>query len=426
MEELYQQLNYPSANVLKRTLKNRGIPFDPKELQALVKKDVTRQVQAPRYAFTGKIAAKTLNARIFADLIDFTAAPSDRGKKVGLKPTDDGEKYILVVQRVFDRKLWTAALVDKQPGTVLDAFKTILNEIGEVGSLTTDGGAEFGDSLKSALQDEGVTVYTKPKTGLNDIATLDVAIGHFKKALVRVSRRRQTDDWASLLAEVTLGQNNVPKEDYLEGKAPNDVAGNVELRQKLRDKNLEFIETNREQALERSDKLTTAGRFRVMLPSGFQTRGFKPSWSDEVHTVAAINGAFVTDTDGNEYATKFTLPVEGTLEALPSTRIEQGGSVQTNAKHRRVLDEWADRVAKWLGRRSMSLGELGKWLNTQRGFKVALNEARVNMRAPIVNFLNVFPNRFTLAKNRNGAKFVTAIQGQLAFPGASRLRRVVL
>ena len=103
MNDIYRELNYPSANVLKRTLKNRGIPFDPVELEALVKKDVTRQVQAPRYALTGKIAAKTLNARLFADLIDFTAAPSDRGKSVGLKIGDDGEKYILVVQRVFDR-----------------------------------------------------------------------------------------------------------------------------------------------------------------------------------------------------------------------------------------------------------------------------------------------------------------------------------
>ena len=409
MNDIYRELNYPSANVLKRTLKNRGIPFDPVELEALVKKDVTRQVQAPRYAFTGKIAAKTLNARLFADLIDFTAAPSDRGKRVGLKAGDDGEKHILVVQRVFDRKLWTAALMDKLPRTVLAAFKTILSEIGEVGSLTTDGGAEFGDSLKDALLAEGVTVHTKSKNDLNGIATLDVAIGHLKKALVRVSRREQTDDWVSVLADVTLGQNNVPKEDYLDGKAPNDVAGDDALRQKLRDKNLGFIEINDRQSSERADKLSTMGHFRVMLPSGFRTRGFKPSWSNDIHTVYEISGAFVTDTDGNRYATKFTLPVDVTTESLPPTRIEQGGSVQTMTVNRRILDEWSVKVVRWLGTRTVYLSELGKWLNTQIGFKNALNESRVNAKSPIINFLKVFPDRFVLANNRNGQTYVNAV-----------------
>ena len=84
----------------------------------------TRQAQAPKYKFDGKIAAADLNSRWFADLIDFTAAPSAvTGKDVGLRPTSDGERYILVVQDVFSRFLYTEALLDKRPATVAVASK---------------------------------------------------------------------------------------------------------------------------------------------------------------------------------------------------------------------------------------------------------------------------------------------------------------
>ena len=62
MEAVFEELNYPSAARLKRVLKDRGIPFDPKEVDILVKGESTRQVQAPAPLLTGKIAAKELNA----------------------------------------------------------------------------------------------------------------------------------------------------------------------------------------------------------------------------------------------------------------------------------------------------------------------------------------------------------------------------
>ena len=60
----------------------------------------------------------------------------------------DTEKFILVVQDVFSRKIWAEALVTKQPEEVLRTFKQILEKIREEGCqisdrLTTDAGGEF-------------------------------------------------------------------------------------------------------------------------------------------------------------------------------------------------------------------------------------------------------------------------------------------
>ena len=50
-------------------------------------------MQAPTYKFDGKIASQGMHDRWFADLIDFTAAPSGGGKRKGLK-RDKGWRHL--------------------------------------------------------------------------------------------------------------------------------------------------------------------------------------------------------------------------------------------------------------------------------------------------------------------------------------------
>ena len=421
---LFAELNYPSAGVLKQALRNRGIPFDNKEVDALVRDEAVRQVQAPKYRFTGKIAAKDLNERLFADLIDFTAAPSDGGKKVGLRPTGNNEKYILVVQRVFDRKLWTKALTNKRPETVAEAFQDILNRIGDKPkSITTDQGTEFGESFRRLMEREGIQVHTKRKDDINAIATVDVAIGYLKRALARVARRRQTDDWADILAEVTRGQNRIPNKSYLDGNAPEDVAANDDLRRRLRKKNLEFMEHNKTESEDRARALEEAGRFRIMLDTGGRfTRGFKPKWSERIHQLGRIDGAFVYDVEGNLYPTKFTKPVTGNAEELRARRFEQGGSVQTEERKQHLLFDTATQVRKWTGGRTVTLAQVGTFL-ARRNFRTLALEARLGNRTPIANFLRTFPDTFEVTVDRGGRSFVRVLSAVPAFEGARRLRR---
>ena len=81
IEGVFDELNFPSSQKLKRVLDSRGIAYDRKEIEKLVRREAVRQVQAPPYKFDGKIAAHDINDRWFCDLIDFTAAPSDRDRK---------------------------------------------------------------------------------------------------------------------------------------------------------------------------------------------------------------------------------------------------------------------------------------------------------------------------------------------------------
>ena len=165
VEEVFEELNYPSLQKLRSVLDSRGIAYDRKEIEKLVKREAVRQVQAPAYKFDGKIASHGINDRWFCDLVDFTAAPSDRGKRTGLGETKEGEVYILLLQDVFSRFLWTEALTSKQPEVVAKAFEDIMTKAGaRPKSLTSDLGPEFQVPFAEALKAKGIDL-SKTKRG---------------------------------------------------------------------------------------------------------------------------------------------------------------------------------------------------------------------------------------------------------------------
>lgn len=426
MEEIvriFEELNFPSSQKLKRVLRQRGIAFTAQQVDQLAKGETTRQVQAPAPQLTGKIAAERLNDVWFADLIDLTATPSDGGRKADLDPTKAGMKYVLVVQDVFSRRLFALPLLNKRPETVLEAFKTILDESGErCEQLVVDKGGEFQSSFKEFVEAQGIQFTTKDN--LRQIATLDVAIGYLKKAMVRDARKARTDDWASRLDKVVRGQNAVPNDDYLEGNAPADVPGSAALIDKLEAKNREFVAHNAEQVEERENKLREAGHFRVLIsqPTPF-VRGHKPRWSEKVHTVDTVTFDKVTDTEGNTFKTKFVLPVADRTDDAGPRRMERGGSEQTDLRRMRILNSFADRVYEHFGAgRTVSASRIGQFLQTLN-FRQSALEARLNMKSPVVSFLKLFPGKFEV-KTLDGQILVRFRPPIL--PGYRRLRRAVV
>ena len=125
--------------------------------------------------------------------------------------------------------------------------------------MPTDQGSEFAGPFKTALEAEGIDVYTKDPQDINAIATIGTAIGNFKKALVRDTMRLGTDDWASRLDKVTKGQNQSPSDEYLEGDAPADVSGNPDLIRYLKRNNAALSNYNQERIQARKGKLDGGG-----------------------------------------------------------------------------------------------------------------------------------------------------------------------
>ena len=58
-----EELNSPSTAKLFAVLRSQGVAVKLRDVEAYTKRQAVRQVQAPRYGFTGKIAAPTAGSR---------------------------------------------------------------------------------------------------------------------------------------------------------------------------------------------------------------------------------------------------------------------------------------------------------------------------------------------------------------------------
>ena len=410
IQNIYKELNFPSSDKLKSVLKSRGIPFNSKEIDRLTREDLNRAVQGPTYKFNGKIASSGLDERWFIDLIDFTSAPSDGGKKIPiLESTSTGKKYILVAQDVFSRKIWAEALPDKRPTTVAEGFRYILSKSKrKPKTILSDSGAEFQNEFEQLIKGT-LGIEMQHKDGTNDIATLDNAIGQLKKALARVMRQSLNDDWSDVLQKVVKGQNHIPNKEYLEGQSPDSVEGNPELIQHLREKNSEFTQINKNNASKRRGKLENAGGFLAPVvdkTGGPTQRGWKPNFDDKVHTITELNNKTVADERGNSYDTRFVNPTKvTTATANPPSLIERPGSVLIRNKQREALRMYADQLSEKLRvAGTMNMTAVHTHISDKQAFQDAAAKVRLNKASLYKIFVNLFPELFTLNGNELSIK----------------------
>ena len=82
---LFEELNFPGAERLKKALKNRGIPFTKEQVDNLVRGETVKQIQRAAPPLRGEVAAPHEDAEWQSDLIDWTTAPSEDATAETLK-----------------------------------------------------------------------------------------------------------------------------------------------------------------------------------------------------------------------------------------------------------------------------------------------------------------------------------------------------
>ena len=193
----------------------------------------------------------------------------------------------------------------------------------------------------------------------------------------------------------------------MHGAAANEVANDDELRAKLREKNAEYTQFNKERSEKRASKIEEVGQFRAMTSKGGAfTRGFKPRYEGRLRQVDEVKGPRVTDESGNTFLTKFVQPVKEATADTGPVRIEQRGSVQTRTRQARILQPFANGLKQYLqvARTEVSSPRVLKVLrelSTPTAFRSAVAEARLNKTSIVKNFANLFPDMFRTQKRGN-------------------------
>jgi hypothetical protein len=291
LQALYESLAYPSALKLRRAVqlreraraaRQRPADYEPwslslKDAKAFVRKQGQRQILAKPQPYDGKIIASMVDERWAADLIQYTSQPAEIGGK--------RYQFVLIVQDIFTRYIWTRALESTKYVEVRDAFKDIVQKSGrKPKELNTDQGPEFKKNPQLKVYLETQSIEHRLKVGVNDIATVDAAIGTLRKALTRRTATPGAGNWAQELAAATRAYNESPH-GHLDGEAPADATGDDEaaksLRFDLKGKAADDAVTQDRVTRRKRELLEEVGAFREPVDStlrGLPPRGYKPRY----------------------------------------------------------------------------------------------------------------------------------------------------
>ena len=346
LSELAKNLGYPGVEKLYRAAEREHIFVTRPQVAAFVRAQGQRQVLAPRPKYSGKIVATKINDRWAADLIDYTARPSEETTSNAIGPY----QYVLIVQDVFSRKLWAVAMRVKDTQTVREAFEHIVRSAdGKPRELDTDNGLEFRGVFEHYLEEENIGHTIADSRNKNARGTLDAAIKIFKQQLARIQIAERRRDWAALVPRAVAAYNDTVHSSLI-GRAPDDVSNDDDLQFLLTERAAENIQKNQTLIQARAAALQRLGGFRNELghqPRGFE-RSFKPRYGDDVHIVSKVLHNRVYSETGEGFPTRHVLAVPGHTEAV-STAGMHGGSDQTDRLRLQTLEPYKDRISNFLG-----------------------------------------------------------------------------
>ena len=282
-------------------LKQKGLKVTRDEVRRLVLSNVSKQLLGAAMPTKGNIATEDQGTRWQADLAEF------------FKDTDNkSSKYALVVVNVFDRKLYTRPLPNKQPMTVRTAMKSIVDGAPETPKIIShDQGSEFiAKPMKDYLSIMDIQQRNKEKGDPNALGVVDRAIGLLKKKLAIIVGT-EGGDWGTQLERATKSLNNTPKPGVLHGEAPNSVEDSDAAQFMLLTDNARKIKHNEDLKTQRTKALNRDGnafRAPVKIDKKWKKRGFRATYGP-IQRASDINHGWVTGLDNKNYDLKLIKPV---------------------------------------------------------------------------------------------------------------------
>lgn len=209
----------------------------------------------------------------------------------GIKEENDGFAYILVVQDIFSRKIWTAPLKDKKAETLIPELKTILGKMKPFKSgayLVIDRGTEYLNKLVKELLTNFKLKIVHPSD--SHASFVERSILSLQRLLYRqMSQNGQTKRWLDFLPMVENIMNN--RYHRIIRTTPNDA-----------EKNHNKIKVNQAMSIYRQKAFDKGFKKKKMLKRAFGigdsvrihkwknkfSRGYNQSYTTEIFKVVKV------------------------------------------------------------------------------------------------------------------------------------------
>ena len=309
---LSAELGEPSAGQLWLAVKQRGLMFSKKVVEAFVKERGEKQVFSAIQRSAGKSVGQPEDSRWQVDLVQFTGQPVKVERKVF--------KWILVCINVFERYLYAHAMQTKEQIEVWESLEKILAlAVKPPKIISSDQGQEFQTLVTQQLTRRGIAHKFKTVGDSNALGVVDKAIQSLKQKLSQMVAVGGT--WVSNLPRAVSGMNSTPKPGVLHGAAPKQVRTDDERQFMLLQDQAKNMDHNTALGARRKEKLDSTGVFRAPLPEATSKfkRSFNVTYGEPLQMAGEVKAGVVTDTTGKTHQLKM-------IKVIPanSSRVGQG------------------------------------------------------------------------------------------------------
>jgi len=377
LKNLAGELEISSGPKLYQAARRRGVEGVTQALaKEVVAGDTGRQVLAPPFRSTGKVAAEGANQRLTTDVLDLSLNTR----------TESGNRYAVMLTDNFTREARAIAIPEKTPQVVNAVLGPMIQELTDNRKdfvISSDAGPEYS-RIGAILPEQAAH---RQKVGANDLSIVDRAMQTVKRDLGAVAARKG-GDWDKNLPGVVQAYNSRDHEAVF--GAPEDVELVPEQEFYVLKANADKFMQNRAQAERKMASIKETKTIRPPVDRG--GRSFNPSYGDPAK-VRRVESDFATTTSGKQFATK-------TVQAVPegSTRAAGRLTDPTFVRQNRLQPD-ADRLEAHLieGGGSMKVADLERQIRQNvvlPSLKRALTRARMTLRS----FLRVYPQMFRLAR----------------------------
>jgi hypothetical protein len=226
INRLRKELVGATAKQLLAEVRSQGVDIGAAGLQNYIKKeapsDEAKERMHRNIPYRGKAYSEGPGERFNADVAIMEGETV--AKATGKKSAKSKFKGFLMVQDTFTREVDAEPIASTQSAEVASAMGQIMRRNKDLYHgpiVTTDNGPEFKGVFRDAAEGNGMILRARhsKQEAANDMAPLDSAMGHFKKALVEREKKHE-GSWDETLKAQVRQDNHVVK-DQVYGRAKN-------------------------------------------------------------------------------------------------------------------------------------------------------------------------------------------------------------
>ena len=260
-----------------------------------------------------------------------------------------GHKYVLIVQDVFSRKIWTQALKDKKAKTVKNHLESILSQMSPFDNsarFIIDRGTEYlNDAVKNMLNSYGLTVSHPSDGHASHVERANLSLQRL--LYQQMTQKGGPRKWLEYLPHATNIMNS--RKHRIIKMSPNEAE--YEENRSLVNEAMSLYRTkaigNAKKKKKKKKSFQIGDTVRLQADKGVFKRGYLPTFTEEIFKISKILDHLpitmysVEEWDGTPIHGNF-YPEELTLVKGDVFKIEK---IIRSGKHNGV----PSRLVKWQG-----------------------------------------------------------------------------